>query len=58
MTRYSPSRVPIGTLKFEAEPGTITCASFPGAVSSGPALTVLQTISLASLVISKMLASS
>jgi len=44
--------------EFEAEPGTITCASFPGAVSSGPALTVLQTISLASLVISKMLASS
>lgn len=45
-------------MEFEAEPGTITCASFPGAVSSGPALTVLQTISLASLVISKMLASS
>lgn len=44
--------------EFEAEPGTITCASFPAAVSSGPALTVLQTISLASLVISKMLASS
>jgi N-methylhydantoinase B len=43
---------------FEAEPGTITCANFPGAVSSGPALTVLQTIALASLVISKMLASS
>jgi N-methylhydantoinase B len=45
-------------MEFEAEPGTITCASFQGAVSSGPALTVLQTISLASLVISKMLASS
>jgi len=45
-------------MEFEAEPGTITCATFPGAVSSGPALTVLQTISLASLVISKMLASS
>jgi N-methylhydantoinase B len=45
-------------MEFDVAPGTISCARFPGAVSSGPALTVLQTISLASLVISKMLASS
>ncbi|MGH7880644.1 MAG: hydantoinase B/oxoprolinase family protein, partial [Candidatus Binataceae bacterium] len=40
-------------MEFDATPGTISCALFPGAVSSGPALTVMQTISLASLVLSK-----
>ncbi len=45
-------------MEFVAEPGTITCATFPAAVSAAPALTLLQTIALAGLVISKMLACS
>ena len=44
--------------QFDVTPGTINCALLPCAVSSGRALAVLQTISPASLVISKMLASS
>jgi N-methylhydantoinase B len=43
---------------FEVEPGTITCATHPAAVSGAPALTLLQSIGLGGLVISKMLASS
>jgi N-methylhydantoinase B len=45
-------------MEFEATPGTITCATYPAAVSAAPALTLLQTIALAGLVISKMLACS
>ena len=45
-------------LEFEVTPGTITCATYPAAVSAAPALTLLQTIALAGLVISKMLACS
>jgi N-methylhydantoinase B len=44
--------------EFEVEPGTITCATRPTAVSGSPALTLLQSIGLGGLVISKMLASS
>jgi N-methylhydantoinase B len=44
--------------EFNATPGTLTCASYPAAVSAAPALTLLQTIALAGLVISKMLACS
>jgi N-methylhydantoinase B len=44
--------------EFEVEPGTITCATHPAAVSGAPALTLLQSIGLGGLVISKMLASS
>jgi N-methylhydantoinase B len=45
-------------VEFEAQPGTLTCALFPAAVSAAPALTLLQTIALSGLVISKMLACS
>lgn len=45
-------------MEFEATPGTVTCATYPAAVSAAPALTLLQTIALAGLVISKMLACS
>ena len=45
-------------LEFDVTPGTITCATYPAAVSAAPALTLLQTIALAGLVISKMLACS
>ena len=44
--------------EFNAIPGTLTCATYPAAVSAAPALTLLQTIALAGLVISKMLACS
>jgi N-methylhydantoinase B len=44
--------------EFEVEPGTITCATHPAAVSGAPALILLQSIGLGGLVISKMLASS
>ena len=44
--------------EFEVEPGTITCATHPAAVSGAPALTLLQSIGLGGLVISKMLAGS
>lgn len=44
--------------EFNAIPGTLTCASYPAAVSAAPALTLLQTIALSGLVISKMLACS
>ena len=43
---------------FEVEPGTITCATHPAAVSGAPALTLLQSIGLGGLAISKMLAGS
>jgi N-methylhydantoinase B len=44
--------------EFEVEPGTITCATHPAAVSGGTALTLLHSIGLGGLVISKMLAQS
>jgi N-methylhydantoinase B len=44
--------------EFRAVPGTITCATRPAAVSGSPALTLLQSIGLGGLVISKMLATS
>jgi N-methylhydantoinase B len=44
--------------EFRVEPGTITCATRPAAVSGSPALTLLQSIGLGGLVISKMLATS
>src|SRR5262249_35660674 len=43
---------------FEVEPGTITCALRPTAVSGSPPLTLLQSIGLGGMVISKMLASA
>ena len=43
---------------FDVEPGTITCALHPAAVSGGTALTLLHSIGLGGLVISKMLATS
>lgn len=45
-------------MAFNPTPGTLTCATFPAAVSAAPALTLLQTIALAGMVISKMLACS
>ena len=45
-------------MEFDVTPGTITCATFPAAVSAAPALSLLQTIALSGLVISKMLACS
>jgi N-methylhydantoinase B len=45
-------------MEFQAKPGTLTCATYPAAVSAAPALTLLQTIALAGMVISKMLACS
>lgn len=45
-------------MEFQATPGTLTCATYPAAVSAGTALTLLQTIALSGLVISKMLACS
>ncbi len=45
-------------VQFQVQPGTLTCALFPAAVSAAPALTLLQTIALSGLVISKMLACS
>ncbi|MCS6817432.1 MAG: hydantoinase B/oxoprolinase family protein [Blastocatellia bacterium] len=45
-------------VEFDVQPGTLTCALFPAAVSAAPALTLLQTIALSGLVISKMLACS
>jgi N-methylhydantoinase B len=44
--------------EFDVVPGTITCATRPTAVSGSPALTLLQSIGLGGLVISKMLATS
>jgi N-methylhydantoinase B len=44
--------------EFRVVPGTITCATRPAAVSGSPALTLLQSIGLGGLVISKMLATS
>jgi len=43
---------------FAVEPGTISCATHPAAVSGGTALTLLHCIGLGGLVISKMLATS
>ena len=45
-------------MEFEVVPGTISCATFPAAVSAAPPGVLLQTIALAGLVISKMLACS
>jgi hypothetical protein len=45
-------------MEFAVVPGTITCATCPAAVSAAPALTLLQSIALSGLVISKMLACS
>ena len=45
-------------MDFDVTPGTLTCATYPAAVSAAPALTLLQTIALAGMVISKMLACS
>jgi N-methylhydantoinase B len=44
--------------EFEVEPGTVVSASRPAAVSGSPAATLLYTIGLGGLVISKMLATS
>jgi N-methylhydantoinase B len=44
--------------EFDVEPGTITCATHPTAVSGAPALTLIQSIGLGGLVVSKMLATS
>ncbi|MGE4094939.1 MAG: hydantoinase B/oxoprolinase family protein [Candidatus Binatia bacterium] len=45
-------------MEFEVVPGTISCATFPAAVSAAPPGVLLQTIALSGLVISKMLACS
>lgn len=45
-------------LEFAVVPGTLSCATFPAAVSAAPPGVLLQTIALAGLVISKMLACS
>jgi N-methylhydantoinase B len=45
-------------MEFDVTPGTISCATFPAAVSAAPPGVLLQTIALAGLVISKMLACS
>jgi N-methylhydantoinase B len=48
----------IRNLEFDVEPGTISCATRPAAVSGGPPTTLLHTIGMAGLVISKMLFTS
>jgi N-methylhydantoinase B len=45
-------------IEFEVVPGTISCATRPAAVSGGPPTTLLHSIGMAGLVISKMLFSS
>ncbi|HXG22370.1 MAG TPA: hydantoinase B/oxoprolinase family protein [Methylomirabilota bacterium] len=45
-------------MEFDVTPGTISCATFPAAVSAAPPGVLLQTIALSGLVISKMLACS
>ncbi|MBI3801350.1 MAG: hydantoinase B/oxoprolinase family protein [Deltaproteobacteria bacterium] len=45
-------------MEFEVVPGTISCATFPAAVSAAPPGVLLQTLALSGLVISKMLACS
>ena len=45
-------------MEFDVVPGTLTCATYPAAVSASPALSLMQTIALAGVVISKMLACS
>ena len=44
--------------EFDVEPGTISCATRPASVSGGPPTTLIHTIGLAGLVISKMLSTS
>lgn len=44
--------------EFRVEPGTISCATRPAAVSGAPPMILLQSIGLGGLVISKMLATS
>jgi N-methylhydantoinase B len=44
--------------EFDVVPGTMTCATHPAAVSGGTALTLLHSIGLGGLAISKMLATS
>lgn len=48
----------IRNIEFEVEPSTISCATRPAAVSGGPPTTLLHSIGMAGLVISKMLFSS
>lgn len=45
-------------MEFDVTPGTISCATFPAAVSAAPPGVLLQTIALSGLVISKMLSCS
>ncbi|MEW6300286.1 MAG: hydantoinase B/oxoprolinase family protein, partial [Thermodesulfobacteriota bacterium] len=45
-------------MEFAVVPGTLSCATFPAAVSAAPPGVLLQTIALSGLVISKMLACS
>ena len=45
-------------LDFDLEPGTISCATRPAAVSAGTAATLLHSMGMAGLAISKMLATS
>jgi len=45
-------------IEFDVVPGTLSCATFPAAVSAAPPGVLLQTIALSGLVISKMLACS
>ena len=45
-------------MEFDVTPGTVSCATFPAAVSAAPPGVLLQTIALSGLVISKMLACS
>jgi N-methylhydantoinase B len=48
----------IRNLEFEIEPSTISCATHPAAVSGGPPTTLIHSIGMAGLVISKMLFTS
>jgi N-methylhydantoinase B len=43
---------------FEVEPGTMSCPTYPAAVSGAPPLILIQSIGLAGLALSKMLGSS
>jgi len=45
-------------MEFDVTPGTISCATYPAAVSAAPPGVLLQTIALSALVISKMLSCS
>lgn len=43
---------------FDVEPGTMSCPTYPAAVSGAPPLILLQSIALAGMALSKMLATS